>query len=1044
MDLNRNVAWGAISGLLLALALACGGAGQDVTLAKEASAPKIDTFTRTSPVAGATVHLGDVPKFLAKFSGGAATMKDNGVALPVSITSGAEFTAPAITSLGTHTYSLTVTGTAGTTAPAQTTVGTVAITVVSSVSAIDPADGYQTVMKTKTYTATVTGLADTSIVWSSGGAGSWSDNKWTAVNWVGNYDIKATAKDGTFSTTAVHVINMPTASLVVSNSQPKYGATVMVTPVFGGGTAVLGYTQGGKEISDSIGTGTQIESPPITVPTTFWTRVTNLAGDFVDASGTSTPQVVKVSAITPASVYLLVGEATTLGATVTGAQDTTLAWTATGPGSSITPAGTWAGSAWTAPLAVGDYTVTATANADKKTAQTAIIHVIDTPAIQDFKASMNPVPYGDHAALTATFTNGAGTVDQGVGAVTSGVPFDTGALTTSKTYTLTVKSPSGKTVTKTLDLGVLTATISPVTPVAPFATPNSAIRFQAKVSDVVDTSVVWTATGGRMSADGIWRAPTAPGTYTIKAASKVVAATSSSTTVTVIPDPIATSLTAANGTVLYGATAQLTPVFSGGVGSIDNGLGQVTSGTPVSTGAILGQTTYALTVQDNETTHQTNLMANGDAEGGPLGGTTFGADSGVVQDSNHAHGGSWTRAFPVLAGGAPANYRPLQKAVTVTSGQTFQFDAWVRSSSDISLSTPSLRLVWADASGNPISGALVKTDFNPESARWQKITVTGTVPSGVSGLIPALGFGTDPAVSDVGQTIYMDDLSIKMLARVTVTIKTAEVVISSISPSGATMTAGKYLTFSASVSGALDSALTWAATGPGLASVPAGVWSGTTWIAPTTTGVYTITARSAASTSKSTTVTVVDAPTIQGLAALANPIYRGQSTTITPVFAGGVGSVDTGPGTGRTVTSGVPFDTGVLGADTKFTLTVTNAAGDKAQASVTISVKSGVMSPLVPSTKAQSLTRGFQVLGGAITGTTDTAVTWSVNGADGGNATYGTISATGAYAAPVTMPGGGSTATVTIRARCSADANLYQEMTVTLWRLPSITSFTVE
>ena len=39
-----------------------------------------------------------------------------------------------------------------------------------------------------------------------------------------------------------------------------------------------------------------------------------------------------------------------------------------------------------------------------------------------------------------------------------------------------------------------------------------------------------------------------------------------------------------------------------------------------------------------------------------------------------------------------------------------------------------------------------------------------------------------------------------------------------------------------------------------------------------------------------------------------------------------------------------------------------------------------------------------------VTGTTNTAVTWSVNGVAGGNSTVGTISTSGAYTAPATAP----------------------------------------
>ncbi len=63
-------------------------------------------------------------------------------------------------------------------------------------------------------------------------------------------------------------------------------------------------------------------------------------------------------------------------------------------------------------------------------------------------------------------------------------------------------------------------------------------------------------------------------------------------------------------------------------------------------------------------------------------------------------------------------------------------------------------------------------------------------------------------------------------------------------------------------------------------------------------------------------------------------------------------------------------------------------------------------------------TGGSQAFIATVTNTTNTAVTWQVNGVGGGNTTVGTISAAGIYAAPATVP---SPATVTVTAASAAD-----------------------
>ncbi len=72
------------------------------------------------------------------------------------------------------------------------------------------------------------------------------------------------------------------------------------------------------------------------------------------------------------------------------------------------------------------------------------------------------------------------------------------------------------------------------------------------------------------------------------------------------------------------------------------------------------------------------------------------------------------------------------------------------------------------------------------------------------------------------------------------------------------------------------------------------------------------------------------------------------------------------------------------------------------------------------SPKTGSLLLGnSETLSADVTGTTNTAVIWSVNGVGGGSASTGTISAGGVYTAPGDLP---STATVTVTATSVADA----------------------
>ena len=74
----------------------------------------------------------------------------------------------------------------------------------------------------------------------------------------------------------------------------------------------------------------------------------------------------------------------------------------------------------------------------------------------------------------------------------------------------------------------------------------------------------------------------------------------------------------------------------------------------------------------------------------------------------------------------------------------------------------------------------------------------------------------------------------------------------------------------------------------------------------------------------------------------------------------------------------------------------------------------------------------------AVSGTANTAVTWEVNGVAGGAVTTGTISASGLFTAPLTIP---SQNPVTITAVSAANAATSAALTETIWNaIPTITS----
>jgi parallel beta-helix repeat protein len=84
---------------------------------------------------------------------------------------------------------------------------------------------------------------------------------------------------------------------------------------------------------------------------------------------------------------------------------------------------------------------------------------------------------------------------------------------------------------------------------------------------------------------------------------------------------------------------------------------------------------------------------------------------------------------------------------------------------------------------------------------------------------------------------------------------------------------------------------------------------------------------------------------------------------------------------------------------------------------------------MVSSSSASVLLGNTQQLAAAVTGTSNTAVTWTVNGMPGGNVEVGTISSAGLYTAPRDLP---NPASVTIKATSQADSSKSGSMALTI------------
>jgi len=214
-------------------------------------------------------------------------------------------------------------------------------------------------------------------------------------------------------------------------------------------------------------------------------------------------------------------------------------------------------------------------------------------------------------------------------------------------------------------------------------------------------------------------------------------------------------------------------------------------------------------------------------------------------------------------------------------------------------------------------------------------------------------------------------------------------------PANTSVYAGNSIQYSANVSGAVATGLSWTVSGGGSISA-SGLFTSTT------PGAYTVTATSQADgvTANSTPVTVL------GLGvnlAGSKTIPYGGSTTLTPAFATGNGVLNPGS---LPVTSGTPVSVGPLTATAAYVLTVTNGAYTAPPTGATVSVSTVSVSGPTP-VGATVKVGGQLQFTATVNGAMNSGITWLVSGG-------GTINASGLFNA--TTVGGPYTVTATSQA----------------------------
>jgi uncharacterized protein YjdB len=279
-------------------------------------------------------------------------------------------------------------------------------------------------------------------------------------------------------------------------------------------------------------------------------------------------------------------------------------------------------------------------------------------------------------------------------------------------------------------------------------------------------------------------------------------------------------------------------------------------------------------------------------------------------------------------------------------------------------------------------------------------------------------FSTDIALSGTAAISMLNTNSGAQSNSVTFTVASATLTAPSsavavaVSPPSDSLPTGATQQFVATVTGTTNTAVAWSATGGSVDSTGL-------YVAPSTAGKFTITATSAADNTKSASATVTVTSPTSAVSVAINPsttsVLTGGTVQFSAVVSGSTNTAVTWSTTGGTVsTAGLYTASSVTGS---FTVTATSVADPTKFASAQVTVTTTVGITVSPT--SVSLQGGAtQQFTAAVTGSTNTSVTWSTSG--------GVVSSTGVYTAPSTA------GTYTVTATSVADNTKSALATVTV------------
>jgi hypothetical protein len=348
------------------------------------------------------------------------------------------------------------------------------------------------------------------------------------------------------------------------------------------------------------------------------------------------------------------------------------------------------------------------------------------------------------------------------------------------------------------------------------------------------------------------------------------------------------------------------------------------------------------------------------------------------------------------------------------------------------------------ATGQAATFSVVVTGTSPLSYLWQK---NGAAISGAT----SSAYTTPPTAASDNRALFSVVVTNKAGSAVsspaTLNLAASAGVAIAVSPNSATISAGASQQFTATVTGSSNTAVTWSVSGAGCNGAACGTISvGGLFASPSSVpspATLQVTATSVADPTKTASASVTLAAATAVLLSI-NPAsatvptasvnsftatVSGTSNTAVTWSLTGAGCSGSSCGSLSTSSTSAVYAAPVVAPSPPgVTLTATSVADPSKSAAANVTIVPLVVVTVTP-TNTSVVTGATQQLTASVAGTTNTAVTWTVQGAGCSGATCGTIGTNGLYTAPSAVP---SPANVTVTATSSADSSKMASTSVTI------------